>query len=294
MLFSKSVIFNKEWMDVVFVDRNKAYGAYQLRLFGDKAIGISLGGVILFVGALCSLSFIYPKKSQGVESDLSLLNASLITVEIEKSEPASEEIVILKESGVAQQVAQDVPAVDLIKFTEVNPTNKASLKEDIVETSETLGARKMIAAISMKGQAGGALVPKGTFGKEKRNGGALGKSMGSDIEGRDDGEGTFETVEIMPEPPGGMKAFVEWVARNYQFPSSAVDHEVAGLIQVSFVVERDGRLSSFEVKRDLGFGTGNQAIELLKRAKRWTLGIQNGRPVRVSYNLPIRLSTVQQ
>lgn len=281
-------------MDIVFVGRNKAYGAYQLRLFGDKAIQISLGGVVLCVVALCSLSFISPKDRRAEVNYGPMLDASLITVEIDNSVPVKEEVVIPRESGEAQQVAQDVPAVDLVKFTEVNPTNRASVREDIVETSETLLSRKMIAAISMKGQAGGTLVPKGAFGKEKREGGSKGKSIGSVVGGGEDGDTPFETVEIMPEPPGGMKAFVDWVARNYQFPSAAVDNEVAGLIQVSFVVEKDGSLSSFDVQRDLGFGTGNQAVELLKRAKRWAPGIQNGRPVRVSYSLPIRLSTIQQ
>ncbi len=294
MLFSKSVIFDKEWMDVVFVGRNKAYGAYQLRLFGEKAIQISLAGVALFVAALCSLSFIEHKPNKEVGNNLSALNTSVITVEIEQPLPIKEEVVIPKESGEAQQVAQDVPAVDVVKFTEVNPTDKANVKEDVVATSETLAPKKMIGAISMKGQAGGTLIPKGAFGKEKREGGGTGRSTGSITGGGDDSGDPFETVEIMPMPPGGMKAFVEWVARNYQFPSAAVDNEAAGVIQVTFVVEKDGSLSSFDVKRDLGFGTGDQAVKLLQRAKPWSPGIQNGRPVRVSYTLPIRLSTIQQ
>lgn len=293
MLFSKSVIFNKEWMDVVFVGRNKAYGAYQLRLFGEKAIQISLGGVVLIVAALCGLSFIEPTPK--IRSNQPTPEMSLTVVEIDNSLPIEEEIVKPKETeGDVQQVAQDVPAVDLVKFTEINPTDRASVKEDVIATSETLAPKKMIAAISMKGEKGGTLIPKGTFGKEKRDGGSIGRSIGDVTGGGGDENGTFTSVEIMPMPPGGMKAFVDWVAVNYQFPSAAVDNEAAGVIQVSFVVEKDGGLSSFEVVKDLGYGTGDQAIKLLKRAKKWSPGIQNGIPVRVAYTLPIRLSTIQQ
>lgn len=292
MLFSKSVIFNKEWMDVVFVGRNKAYGAYQLRLFGEKAIQISLGGVVLIVGALCSLSFIYPSKGTVMHKPAPQIDFTI--VEIENVLPLEAEIIKPKEiEGEAQQVAQDVPAVDLVKFTEINPTDKIAVKEDIVATSETLAPKKMIAAISMKGEKGGALIPKGAFGKEKKEGGAVGKSIG-DVTGGGGDADPFISVEVMPMPPGGMKAFVDWVAVNYQFPSAAVANEAAGVIQVSFVVEKDGTLSSFEVNRDLGFGTGEQAVKLLKRAKKWSPGIQNGIPVRVAYTLPIRLSTIQQ
>ncbi|WP_164123533.1 MULTISPECIES: energy transducer TonB [Sphingobacterium] len=292
MLFSESVIFNKEWMDVVFVGRNKAYGAYQLRLFGEKAIQISLGGVVLIVAALCGLSFIEPTSEN--MSNQPTATMSLTVVEVDDSLPLEEEIVRPKEpEGDVQQVSQDVPAVDLVKFTEINPTDAASVKEDVIATLETLAPKKMIAAISMKGEKGGTLIPKGTFGKEKREGASVGRSIG-DVTGGGGKNGTFTSVEIMPMPPGGMKAFVDWVAVNYQFPSAAVDNEAAGVIQVSFVVEKDGGLSSFEVIRDLGFGTGDQAIKLLKKAKKWSPGIQNGIPVRVAYTLPIRLSTIQQ
>ena len=279
-------------MDVVFVGRNKAYGAYQLRLFGEKAIQISLGGVVLIVAALCGLSFIEPASKNTANQPTVKISEAI--VEIDDSLPLEEEIVRPKEpEGDVQQVSQDVPAVDLVKFTEINPTNPASVKEDVVATSETLAPKKMIAAISMKGEKGGTLIPKGTFGKEKRDGASVGRSIG-DVTGGGGENGTFTSVEIMPMPPGGMKAFVDWVAVNYQFPSAAVDNEAAGVIQVSFVVEKDGGLSSFEVIRDLGYGTGDQAIKLLKRAKKWSPGIQNGIPVRVAYTLPIRLSTIQQ
>jgi len=68
---------------------------------------------------------------------------------------------------------------------------------------------------------------------------------------------------------------------------------VKGTITVSFVVERNGELTDVKVLKDLSYGTGQAAINLLKRAKKWNPGIQNGRPVRVAYTLPIRLDLTQ-
>jgi len=47
------------------------------------------------------------------------------------------------------------------------------------------------------------------------------------------------------------------------------------------------------VLRDLSYGTGQAAVTVLKKAKPWNPGIQNGRPVRVQYQLPISLSLQQ-
>lgn len=101
----------------------------------------------------------------------------------------------------------------------------------------------------------------------------------------------FIDVEISPEPTGGMMAFREWIGQNYEFPQAAVDAGVNGTVEISFVVERDGSLSDIRIVRDLGHGTGEEAVRLFKDAPKWSPGIQNGRPVRVAYTLPIRLAT---
>ncbi|WP_333864955.1 energy transducer TonB [Sphingobacterium sp.] len=87
---------------------------------------------------------------------------------------------------------------------------------------------------------------------------------------------------------------MQWIAENYNFPQQALDQGVSGVIEVSFVVEKDGSLTDIAVKRDMKFGTGDAAINLLKKAKKWKPGVQNGLKVRVAYTLPIRLSAVSQ
>jgi TonB family protein len=99
----------------------------------------------------------------------------------------------------------------------------------------------------------------------------------------------FTKVEVNPEPPGGMKAFMKYIGMNYKYPKAAVDHNIEGTVEVSFVVEKDGRLSTFKIKKAPGYGTGEEAIRVLKSGKKWSPGIQNGKPVRVSYLMPIRV-----
>lgn len=103
------------------------------------------------------------------------------------------------------------------------------------------------------------------------------------------GNETFSQAEIQPEPPGGITAYLKWIGNNFKYPKAAIDAEVKGTIQVTFVVEKDGSLSDLKVVRDLGHGTGEAAINVFKASPKWSPGVQNGKAVRVAYSMPIRM-----
>ncbi|WP_270088279.1 energy transducer TonB [Sphingobacterium sp. SYP-B4668] len=107
------------------------------------------------------------------------------------------------------------------------------------------------------------------------------------------GNELFTAVERNPEPVEGMSVFRQWIGQNYRIPDEALDAGVNGTLQVSFIVEKDGALTHFNIKEDLGYGTGEAAIALMKRSKNWRPGVQNGRAVRVAYVLPIQLNVTQ-
>jgi len=100
----------------------------------------------------------------------------------------------------------------------------------------------------------------------------------------------FNKVEVPPLFPGGLHAFYNWVGENYKYPAEAKKNGVVGTIHLSFIVERDGSLSEIELLKDLGHGTGDAALELLRTSPKWAPGFVNGKPVRVAYSLPIKLN----
>lgn len=107
---------------------------------------------------------------------------------------------------------------------------------------------------------------------------------------RDSNDAIFESVDNLPEPEGGMRTFREWIGNNYPYPQGAIDAGVMGTIMLEFVVEKDGSLTDIKATRDIGYGTGPAAVNLLKRAKKWSPGTHKGRPVRVKYRLPLKLN----
>ena len=71
-------------------------------------------------------------------------------------------------------------------------------------------------------------------------------------------------------------------------------HEVESLSrEVLLVLEKDGTLTDFQVLRSLGGGTDEEAIRVLSASPAWIPGVQNGRKVRVKYNIPISFQLSQ-
>jgi len=97
----------------------------------------------------------------------------------------------------------------------------------------------------------------------------------------------YTKVQTLPEFPGGIMGFYAYVSQSYKIPPA---FKGTGNVILSFVVEKDGSLTDIKIIRDLGNGTGEEAVRILKISPKWKPGIQDGVPVRVSYTLPIKLS----
>jgi len=95
--------------------------------------------------------------------------------------------------------------------------------------------------------------------------------------------------ETKPRYPGGLNEFYKFIGASMKVP---VDKDFkGGKLIVSFVVEKDGSLVDFKTVKDLGFGTAEEAIRVLKTCKNWIPATQNGIPVRCQYQLPISLQS---
>lgn len=99
-------------------------------------------------------------------------------------------------------------------------------------------------------------------------------------------ETKYNEIEIKPKPKRGLDNFYNFIGSNYNTPQIA---GLRGKIYVTFVVETDGTLTDIKVIRDIGYGTGAEAIRVLSKYGNWLPGKQRGEPVRVMYSLPITI-----
>jgi len=99
----------------------------------------------------------------------------------------------------------------------------------------------------------------------------------------------FTGLDVKPEYPGGNQAFYKYINMNFRTPE--VNEDIMAKVYVSFVIEKDGTMSSIKILRDPGYGMGKEAERVLLSCKeKWSPGLKNGVPVRVSYNLPITIN----
>jgi len=91
-------------------------------------------------------------------------------------------------------------------------------------------------------------------------------------------------IEKKPEFPGGFQAFYNYVNTSYKIPNVP---GLKGKVMVTFVIEKDGSVNDIKVLRDLGNGTGEEAVRVLKECPKWIPGEQDGKKVRVLFALPI-------
>lgn len=97
----------------------------------------------------------------------------------------------------------------------------------------------------------------------------------------------FVVVEDMPEFPGGELALRQWIANNIKYPVIAAENGIQGKVYVQFVVDRDGGISNARIARGVDASLDQEALRVVNNLPKWKPGMQRGKPVRVSYTVPI-------
>ena len=99
--------------------------------------------------------------------------------------------------------------------------------------------------------------------------------------------GVYQIVEEMPQYPGGENALMDYVSKNVVYPKEAQEKGISGRVFVSFIVEKDGSVNEVKVMRGIGGGCDEESVRVIKAMPKWKPGKMKGKPVRVSYMMPI-------
>jgi len=113
------------------------------------------------------------------------------------------------------------------------------------------------------------------------------KSDASKADMKPDKNGVYQIVEEMPEFPGGERALLDYIGKNIRYPEAAKEKEIQGRVFIGMVVEKDGSVGEVKVLRGIGGGCDEEAVRVISSMPKWKPGMQDGKPVRVSYQIPI-------
>lgn len=97
----------------------------------------------------------------------------------------------------------------------------------------------------------------------------------------------FSVVEVMPQYPGGQIAMLKYLMENIKYPEQAMKKGIQGRVAVSFIVEKDGSISDVRPILSVHPLLNKEAVRVVESMPKWTPGKQNGKPVRVRFNVPV-------
>jgi len=271
MFGQKLDILKQEWIDVVFTDRNKNYGAYELRKQNgwntSKALIIGITAFVFAISLPTIINIIagfIPKKEDKVK---------IVPVVLQPPPPVN------KQKPPPPPPEPPKPKIDQVKFPPpvVKPDNEVKEQPPTVKELEVADPGQK----NQKGDPNADIVINTPVGN------------GDEKAVTEDENTIFNAVEQEPTPAGGIGKFYEYLAKNIRYPAVAKENNIQGKVFLTFVVEKDGAITDVKVLRGLGSGCDEEAMRVLRAAPKWKPGIQNGRPVRVQYQVPISFALQQ-
>lgn len=96
-------------------------------------------------------------------------------------------------------------------------------------------------------------------------------------------------IDVYPDYFGGIEKFTSYLKKNYIIPQKV--KKLKGKMEASFVIEKDGTLNEIVIIKDLGFGTGDELIRVLKQSKKWIPAEVQGKKIRFHYESEIFITT---
>lgn len=248
---------NRPMVDIVFENRNKAYGAYVLRKGYNNNVIIGLAITFLVLALIILqpvLSRMFSNESVVTEAPPRKLVYSELSVPppIDKPKPPPPAIALPKLQKV-------------IKFVPPKVVKEAVLEE--VPTIEEIKQNE-VAAVEVEGEV--------EFSEEP---------VTEVVQEQDE---VFTVVEQQPEFSGGYDALASFLRSNMKYPSVARRMEIEGTVHVSFIVSKTGHISDIKVLRGIMKECDEEAIRVVQMMPAWKPGMQNGHPVYVRMVMPLK------
>lgn len=258
-----AAVDNKKWEDIIFEDRNKAYGAYFLRKSYSKHV--VLGAVLTFT--LFVLVFASPYIAEFLKGQEEVVVQEAKTVKYTDLAPPPP----IQNTPPPPQINIPPPVKTVIKFLPPKVTDKEVVEEEEMPTIEEI-KQNDVGAETVEGT--GEVVfeePVAEVAKEE---------VDEDV--------VFTVVEQQAEFPGGMEALVKFLQKNVKYPAIARRMGVEGSVFVSFVVDRAGAISDIQIVKGISAECDKEAVRVVGMMPPWKPGKQNGKAVKSRFVLPVK------
>ena len=275
---------SQEWRDLVFADKNKDFGAYELRKQSDKrhnmAVLFTLVGLVVVFILILAYSKYSDFKAEQEQLALQEQREKMAAAELlqqdeeeaDEPEPEPEE----------QKMEMDIPEIPEEVLATVQVTQIAIVDADKVqnEVMDMEEQKEDNTARGVVNQEGSDDVDKFEAVKEQ----VIVKEPEPE---KPKEEEIFVAVEQPAEFPGGQAALMKWLSNNIRYPEAAQQNDIQGRVVVKFVVEKDGSVGHAEIARGVDKDLDREALRVVNKMPKWQPGKNNGVAVRSYFNLPV-------
>ena len=273
-----------EWRNLIFAEKNKEFGAYQLRAASDRRhnmaflymlIGLAVIFVLIWVWSMYSDYREEQRQLELQEQREKMMAAQL--AEAEEETPEEEEQPEEKFEQKEIEVPEEVLAT--VQVTQIAIVDADKVKNEVMD----MDAQKE------DNTARGVVTQEGSDDADKFKAvqeQVVVKEPEPEVVKPKDDE-IFVAVEQQAEFPGGQAALMKWLSNNIRYPEAAQQNDIQGRVIVKFVVEKDGSIGAATIAKGVDKDLDREALRVVKKMPRWQPGKNNGVAVRSYFTLPV-------
>ncbi|MDE7180623.1 MAG: energy transducer TonB [Muribaculaceae bacterium] len=281
-----------DWRDLIFADKNKEFGAYQLRKESDRRHNMAFLYMIVGLVVVVLLILGYSKYSDYREEQRALelkeQREKMMAAQIEQVEeetPDEPEPEPQKFEQPEVTVPEEVLAT--VQVTQIAIVEADKVKNEVMTMDEQKADNTARGVVTQEGSDDAdkfKAVQEQVVVKEPEPV-AVEKPKEDEI---------FVAVEQQAEFPGGQAALMKYLSNNIRYPEVAQQNDIQGRVVVKFVVEKDGSIGNVTIARGVDKDLDREAIRVVKKMPKWQPGKNNGVAVRSYFTLPVTFKLQNQ
>jgi protein TonB len=277
-------ILNCSFEDILFENRNKSYGAYELRKSEISRIQAAVLTAVIFYLLMVSIPILV-ESIYGKPIDR---KKDVVIIDFDNTPygaPAN------PKDEAPLKTFTPLDPKDEIYIFKVTPSDHDSGKKVSDEPVSTADSTSNSNATTAKGEVlGGSSEGTGEgFGSGT---GTTGNGIVFQEEKIEKEEVVLDRADLMPSFGAGEKELLEYLAKNIKYPEIALKNGISGTVVIQFIVDKSGQIKDIVVLRGIGGGCEEEALRVIRQMPSWTPGKQKGKPVNVRFILPVRFKMI--
>lgn len=258
-------IFDRRWLNIVFDGKNKAYGAFELRLINHKAVLIAGAIAIALMGTGMALPGLIKALGKGGDATNEVVIGDVELIDMETLDDVVPPPPDIEPPPLRDQLTFVAPVI-----VEEPTTEEVVTQESFEEAEASTETRE-----------------GDTAGVDQ----SLDLESGPDLTGNTGQRKIYEAfaVGVQAQPPFDLNKYAK---DHTEYPEVAAETGVEGTVYVRFIVDEDGKISDVQVLRDPGAGCAEAVVKMLKGMPAWRPARNNGVPVPMWYSWSFKFQLV--